>query len=797
MRSEEFWKWFEGSAAPLLDGWQGMHRAATFRKMFEHLDGFDRKVTIIETGCIEGAAPDNWRGNGCSTILFDKYAETHPGCVVHSAEIIEAKIEAAKKLCPLTTFHLGDSVESLRKLAHELNGVDLLFLDATHLDWRNETPSGVHHFNELMAAMPLVHERTLVAVDDSISVIDDYPVTKIAGKGCTVAQYALEIGAVLEFCQYQIGFTRMTGRYPGISETAPPVPPNIAEVLAEARGYVEAGRVEAADRLYRLILATTIVRTKPAKGEDPHAWAKEQANVRVARGEAYANFGRTGHKLRYYGRAVDWFRFALEVDPKAAEYRCDLARALVALGAMHSGKREATIATEIEPDNPHTWQTLGGVESDMRNEAGAIIAYDREVEAAERMSPRDDLALSDAYINRAVLAVDGKDYPKARALCRNIVELGVRKGDAWHILALIEYRLSNHEEAIKLFDMALEADCRNQPLAHWNKSLPLQSIGRFREAFEEHAWGEQELTVTAIYVPQRRFSKPRWHGEHDCVVHVHTEAGHGDNIQMLRYLPLFKEIGCEVRYESDAQLLSLAQRSFPDVPMIPRSKDYPGVFGVTDFDYHIPIGNLPHAFKTDIDTIPWRGPYLKADDTAVARTAKLLPPTPTGGRKIGVCWSSGIRTDMNIWMEKYGRMKSMRFSDVEPIITNGLDTFVSLQVGDGRDEQRGAIIDVLPEKPTWDDTAALIENLDLVITVDTGVAHLAGAMGIPTWVMMQRDGASWHFLCWRPGASWNEASPWYPSIRVFRQHRFNEPGQWADVVRDVVEALGDVENRTD
>jgi len=95
----------------------------------------------------------------------------------------------------------------------------------------------------------------------------------------------------------------------------------------------------------------------------------------------------------------------------------------------------------------------------------------------------------------------------------------------------------------------------------------------------------------------------------------------------------------------------------------------------------------------------------------------------------------------------------------------------------------------LPEKPSWDDTAALIENLDLVIAVDTGVAHLAAAMGKPVWVMMQRDGASWHFLCYREGASWNEKSPWYPSIRVFRQHAFNTPGYWDEVVADVARAL--------
>jgi ADP-heptose:LPS heptosyltransferase len=87
------------------------------------------------------------------------------------------------------------------------------------------------------------------------------------------------------------------------------------------------------------------------------------------------------------------------------------------------------------------------------------------------------------------------------------------------------------------------------------------------------------------------------------------------------------------------------------------------------------------------------------------------------------------------------------------------------------------------------DTAALIECLDLVITVDTAVAHLAGAMGKPVWVICQRDASSWHFMCWRPRAPWNERSPWYPTARIFRQHEFNRPHFWDDVIEDVSNAL--------
>jgi Glycosyltransferase family 9 (heptosyltransferase) len=338
-----------------------------------------------------------------------------------------------------------------------------------------------------------------------------------------------------------------------------------------------------------------------------------------------------------------------------------------------------------------------------------------------------------------VIALDTKDHDRVRELCSSIIKMKLRQGDAFHILAMLEYRLSNHEKAIELFDKALSNRCRNQPLTHWNKSLPLESIGRLKEGRAEHAWGEKEGTVQALYIPQHRFAMPKWRGEPaPATIHVHTEAGHGDNISMFRYFPLLIERGYKVHYEADPSMLSLVQRNFPDVVCMPRTKDYPGVVGIKAFDYHIPIGDLTHAFGTDIDTIPWDGPYLKADpDLSNLYKQKL---SKVKGRKIGLCWSSGIRTTVNIWMERYGRMKSMHFKDVLPLESVG-DFLVSLQVGDGREENDNTICDLLPENPNWDETAALIDNLDLVITVDTGVAHLAGAMGKPTWVMMQRDGA--------------------------------------------------------
>jgi ADP-heptose:LPS heptosyltransferase len=205
--------------------------------------------------------------------------------------------------------------------------------------------------------------------------------------------------------------------------------------------------------------------------------------------------------------------------------------------------------------------------------------------------------------------------------------------------------------------------------------------------------------------------------------------------------------------------------------------DYPGGLGVKEMDYHAPIGELPHVFGTDIDSVPWSGPYIFADPQKAKKYNR---------HRIGIAWSAGIRREgaEGSWLARYGELKSLHFKNIEEIVMFDPSMFVSLQIGNGREECR-FIDDVLPAEPTWADTAALIHNLDLVITPDTGLAHLAGAMGKKTWLMMHRHNSGWHFMCERPGASWNEASPWYPSMRIFRQRG----NGWEDVVNAVCKAL--------
>ncbi len=766
MRNENFWAWFDAEARPHLTG-----RAATFAKMFGHLDGFGGRVTIVETGCArrDPSVAESWALDGCSTVLFDRYVRARAdGSRIYSVDLDSAAVAACRLAAPGATVDHGDSVEFLSDMARAGAKVELLYLDSMDFVPHDPLPSAIHHHAELVAAMPMVGPRTLVVVDDSPVTLDENQHAEVGGKGFIVARHMAMCGADFAFCSYQTGWT-------GVGPARKKEEDDLSSLVHRARAHVEADDAVAAEALYRLILGLT---TPPRSGL-----------ARVAHGEACAFYAKMALSRQRLGAAADWYREALQADPMATDYRLELTtKCFLPMGNLKGALLEAERATRLAPDYPATWHVLGGVQHELNDAEKCVAAYDRQLDVAP-----DDL---DALLDRATIALDLADYGKVRELCGKVLHTE-RQADAVHCLAMVEYREHRHEEAVEMYDSAIRLGCRDAPIAHWNKSLALHAIGRYREGWVEHEHREHNRGNPALYLPMRRFTLPRWGGEPPTMpggrrtsLHVHYEAGAGDNLCLVRYLGVLVERGYDVRYECAPEMVDLVRGSMPAVKVFEKAKDYPGALGIEPFDYHVPIGSLPAVLGTDIDTVPWSGPYLRADPVLAEKFRAQLGEY-AGTRKIGLCWSSGIRE--GIWMREYGMRKSMHFDQLAVPIMNDamaqLGCFVSLQVGPERAQHGGLLFDPLPARPTWAETAALIECLDLVVTVDTGLAHLAGAMGKPTWLMCQRDACSWHFMCWRPGAPWNEASPWYPSTRLFRQREFDSPHRWADVVADVAREL--------
>ena len=215
MRSPVFWDYFEKEAAPKLS-----IRWRTFRLIFEHLDRIERPVGIVETGCVR--QPDNWAGDGQSTLLFDRYTQAKPGSAVYTCDIDKSATATCKSLVSAAVKVItSDSVAFLAGLVRErpadLPAIDLLYLDSVDVDLTAPLPSAIHHLKELLAISPMISPQTLVVVDDSPSLLLGYAdgtqfkafnrPPMIGGKGQLIAEYANAIGVKPVFAEYQCGWT--------------------------------------------------------------------------------------------------------------------------------------------------------------------------------------------------------------------------------------------------------------------------------------------------------------------------------------------------------------------------------------------------------------------------------------------------------------------------------------------------------------------------------------------------------------------------------------------------------------
>jgi hypothetical protein len=240
MRSHDFWNYFDQIARPKL-----AQRADTFSKVFSYLNGFGRPITIVETGCVR--EKDSWEGDGQSTILFDRYAEFHPGSIVFSVDIDATAAALCRSLVrPEVHIHTGDSVAFLKSLAENPpfagKSIDLLYLDSYDVNLQYPVPSATHALKELLVSLPLLSSETLVVVDDSpmsflglanpdrsITMID---APRIGGKGHLIGEFANQIGGKVYFNGYQCGWlglgrraaapSRLAGEQPSIP--APSIP---------------------------------------------------------------------------------------------------------------------------------------------------------------------------------------------------------------------------------------------------------------------------------------------------------------------------------------------------------------------------------------------------------------------------------------------------------------------------------------------------------------------------------------------------------------------------------------------
>lgn len=754
----EFWQWFNNYAYPKLG-----FRSDTFRKMFEHLDKFKDPI-IIETGCVNDTYEGIdlcWAGHGCSTILFDKYVSLNGGRLLSVDMDLKCVQDARKIVSKNSQIICKDSIEFLKDLVKGDLGQsypDLIYLDSGNWEWPATLETQVHQFNELMILMPKIRSDTLVVTDDSPCSLDETENYVIQGRGCLIDQYANERDIKLVFSGYQAGWVG----FPGVVSSK-------KELLSKARSLIEEGRWPEAYPFYRKVFILIKARSNDIESK--------------TYGEVCVYFARMAAHHKKYGTALDWYERALEADPSANNYRLELVtRAMKPLGWMTMARTVAIKAAEADPQDPAAWCVLAQIETDLGNMSASLAAYNRFIDTSDKSTF--------SLLTKASFLVKTEEYGEADTLCDVIISRGESLGDTFACKAMILTNYRDYEGAIDLFKKALNHAPNDPSMIEYFLSLAFFSIGRHREGWQSLFSARlKNESFGPLYGSIRRFSKSKKQmfvmQPPPAVVHIHPDAGEGDNIAMMRYLPLLVSKGYTVRYEARKGAFKLAHDSFSNVEVLPLASDFPGTSGLPDFDYQLSITDLPFMFQTDIDTIPWTGPYLKADPE-LAKKYKAYKG------KIGIVWSTGtVNWSAGLKNQTYAHSKSLRFDQLKPIIDIDPSMFVSLQAGPVRADNN-RIADALPRDErslTWAETAALIENLDLVIAIDTSVAHLAGAMGKPTWLMMHKYLTSWQFMAEYKDAFWNTASPWYPTMKIFRQ---KTRGDWDSVVTKIVSEL---ENR--
>jgi tetratricopeptide (TPR) repeat protein len=452
--------------------------------------------------------------------------------------------------------------------------------------------------------------------------------------------------------------------------------------------------------------------------------------------ETYNNLGNAFNLLHHYADALNNFDNAIRLKPTYAEAYSNRASALEGLMRLDEAIESCEIAIGLNDQLAVTFNKLGV----MLKEKGAFH------QSLEMLLHALDLQ---------------PDY----------LDAAINQGN---VLAA----LRRFDESRRCFDQVLFVDPSNQ-LAKWNKSILCLLMGDYQTGWPLYETG-WSIEIRGISVD---FGKPLWLGDWSLAgqtILLHAEQGLGDTIQFCRYAKHVKNMGARVLLEVPKALMSLLSELEGVDVLIEAGTPRPA------FDCHSPLMSLPLAFKTELESIPSPTAYLKADPIKVALWSDRL-----GDRqklKVGVVWNGGCRPNLSrAWWVNQRRNISLAFFATS---LHAVDVdFYSLQKGDpAESEIRGQELHYWPQGnffnhsdalQDFSDTAALIANLDLVISVDTSTAHLAAALGKPTWILTRYD------TCWR----WlvdRQDSPWYESVKLYRQ---GEDRDWTKTLTRVAADL--------
>jgi tetratricopeptide (TPR) repeat protein len=488
---------------------------------------------------------------------------------------------------------------------------------------------------------------------------------------------------------------------------------------------------------------------------------RRAVELRPGFAEAHLGLASVLSDRRCFPEAACSCRRALQIRPNYAEANNSLGIALLGERKAREAVDSFREALRLRPDYPEALINLGQALGDL----GELDEALRLLRRALQLRPASAVALS----NLGFLCMHLGDLEQAVLHCREAVRLQAGDADAHTRLGLVHAERGELAEALACYERALALQ-PSHTHAHKNRSLVWLLQGEYERGWIEYEWrwktGEQ---------PARVLGRPAWDGSPLAgrTLLLHVEQGLGDTLQFVRYAALARQQGGRVVLVCQKALVRLL-------------KGCPGIDGVMaegeplpEFDVHAPLLSLPRLLGTTLATVPANVPYLSAKAELLELWRRELSRQP--GLKIGMAWQ-GSKSYRRDWRRSVPLIEFAPLAEVEGV------QLVSLQKGPGSEQlsswtaarpitDLGARLD--EEAGPFMDTAAVMKNLDLVVSPDTAIAHLAGGLGVPTWVLLPTV-PHWPWLLGR------EDSPWYPTVRLFRQE---QEGHWGPVFACMAQAL--------
>lgn len=469
--------------------------------------------------------------------------------------------------------------------------------------------------------------------------------------------------------------------------------------------------------------------------------------------------GNDCYRAGQFVEAASCYQQVLRIAPTYAESHNNLGAALADLGRADDAIACYLRALHLRPEYAEAHFNLGNAFRGLGHHAAALCCYQHAIELQpDRSNFHNNLGLALSELGR---------LEEAEASYRHALQVAPDDPLTWTSLGLVLAELGRTDDAVACHSEAIRLR-PDYAEAHRNRSFVLLLQGDYQQGWDDYAWRWRCADFSCM-----QFSQPHWDGSPvtEGTILLYSEQGYGDTFQFIRYAPLVKERVGRVVLATRRELIPLLVRCAGVDELVPLDSELP------PFDVHCPLMSLPQVFGTTVETIPADAPYLHADPQRVEMWRDRLDAWP--GFRIGVCWQGSAGN-------QYYRQHGIPMECFAPLAGVRNVHWISLQHGVGGEQLVEAPLPLVDlsvnldvDGGAFEDTAAVICSLDLVISFDTSIAHLAGALGKPVWIALPAV-PDWRWLLDR------DDSPWYSTARLFRQ---TETGNWESPIAKMAQTL--------